>query len=122
MRIIITSIENMKNNIIVNCSTNIGILKGFWKGKNSPFLNSVYHVEFTLADIDCIDVLPKNKEDISVSLKNDAVFFNGICEDYDGEIHYIRFAYDWLQMIYIEENGEKINIGDNISFKLNYIQ
>ena len=50
------------------------------------------------------------------------VFFTGICEDYDGEIHYIRFAGDWLQMIYIEKNSHGINIGDNISFKLNYNQ
>lgn len=120
MRIIITAIENTENNIIVNCNTNIGILKGIWRGRNTPFQNYVYHVEFTLADIDC--VLPENKEDISVSLKNDTVFFNGICEDYDGEIHYIRFAHDWLQMIYIEENGEKINIRDNVSFTLNYNQ
>lgn len=122
MRIIITVIENMENNIIVNCNTNIGILKGIWRGRNTPFLNSVYHVEFALADIDYVDVLSENKEDISVSLKNDTVFFNGICEDYDGEIHYIRFAHDWLQMIYIEENGQEINSRDNISFTLNYNQ
>lgn len=94
MRIIITAIENTENNIIVNCNTNIGTIKGIWKGRNLPFLNVVYYVEFTLADIDCVNVLTENKEDMSVSLKNDIIFFKGICENYDGEIHYIRLADD----------------------------
>ena len=122
MRIIITEIENIKNNIIVNCNTNIGTLKGIWRGRNAPFLKVVYYVEFALSNVDCVNVLPENKEDISVSLKNDIIFFRGICEDYDSEINYIRFAEDWLQMIYIEENSQVINIGDNISFTLNYNQ
>lgn len=124
MKIIVNSIEHHGNNIIVICDSGIGTIKGIWCGRNSPLLNSVYHVEFTLADIDCkyIKVLPENKKCVSFSLKNDKVFFTGICEDYDGEIYYIRFADDCLQMIYIEESGQGINIGNNISFELNYNQ
>lgn len=123
MRIIVNKIEHINDNIIVICNSGIGTIKGIWRGKNPP-MNSVYHVEFTLADIDCghIKVLSENKDDISVSLKNDTVFFKGICKDYDGEIHYIRFAADWLQMIYIDGNNQEINIGDNILFELNYSQ
>ncbi len=122
MRIIVNKTEHIGGNIIVTCNSGIGTIKGIWCGKNPP-ANSVYHVEFTLADIDCehIKILSENKGGISVSLKNDIVFFKGICEDYDGEIHYIRFTGDWLQMIYIDGNAH-VNIGDNILFELNYNQ
>lgn len=123
MRIIVDKAEHISGNIIVTCNSGIGRIKGIWCGKNPPVPDSAYHVEFTLADIDCgnISVLHGNDSGISVSVKNDTILFSGICEDYDGEIYYIRFSCDWLQMIYIDGNAH-INNGDNILFKLNYNQ
>lgn len=71
MKIIVNSIAHHGDNIIVICDSCIGTIKGIWRGRNSPLSNFVYHVEFTLDDIDCehINVLSENKNDISVSLK-----------------------------------------------------
>lgn len=124
MRIIINTIEYQGDNIIVSCDLGIGILKGIWKGRNLPVLNFNYYVEFTLNDIDSehLKVLTKNQEHIFVSFKNDKVFFTGICENYDGEVHYIRLEDDWLQMIYIEGNNQSVNVGDNLLFWMDYRQ
>ena len=125
MQIIINNVEHQGDNIVVNCDLGIGILKGIWKGENPPILNSCYYVEFTLADIESnqTKVLPKNQECATfVNLQNDEVLFVGICENYDGEVYYIRFEDDWLQMLYIEESNQSIYVGDNLLFWMDYHQ
>ena len=93
MKITVSAIEKKQNDIIVTCKFDTGTLKGIWKGKTFPVLNLAYHVEFTFDDIDINHVkkIHDNQETISVDLKNDDVYFTGICETYDGEIHFIRF-------------------------------
>lgn len=124
MKITVSAIEKKQNDIIVTCKFDTGTLKGIWKGKTFPVLNLAYHVEFTFDDIDINHVkkIHDNQETISVDLKNDDVYFTGICETYDGEIHFIRFENGWLQMIYISENGQSIQPNDNILFWMKYSQ
>lgn len=125
MQIIINAIEYEGENIVVHCNLHIGMLKGIWKGKSPPILNSHYYVELTLDDLipQQVKALPKNKKYIiGVKAKNDDVLFAGICEDYDGEIYYIRFECDWLEMIAIKENIQSIRLEDNVLFWMNYHQ
>ncbi|MDE5737731.1 MAG: hypothetical protein K2H93_05130 [Oscillospiraceae bacterium] len=124
MRISVTAIEQQEENIIVICDLGIGMLKGIWKGKKLPVLNASYYVEFTLDDINYkhVKILPKSQEDISVTIKNNTIFFAGICEDYDGEVYYIRFEDDWLEMLCIEEDSQTVHVDDNILFWIDYHQ
>lgn len=125
MQIIINAIEYQEEDIIVNCDLDIGMLKGIWKGKSPPVLNSQYYVELTLDDLipEQIKTLSRNKKYIiGVSVKNDDMLFAGICEDYDGEIYYIRFECDWLEMIDIKEDAQSIYLEDNVLFWMDYHQ
>lgn len=124
MKISIDYAESIGDNIIAVCNSNIGTIRGIWCGKNLPSAKSVHYVEFSFDDIDCgnVKVLHGNAVDVSVSLKNNTVLFKGICEDYDGEVHFIRFADDWLQMIYIDGNNQIADVGDNVAFLLDYRQ
>ncbi|MDE6088391.1 MAG: hypothetical protein K2G25_08405 [Oscillospiraceae bacterium] len=125
MQIIINAIEYQEENIIVNCDLDIGMLKGIWKGKNPPVLNFHYYVELTLDDLipEQIKALPRNKKYlVGVKVKNNDVLFAGICEDYDGEIYYIRFACDWLEMIDVKEDAQSIHLEDNVLFWIDYHQ
>ena len=119
MRIKVISIFERNNIIVVECESSLGIFKGVWKSKTiRPCLNTSYSVEFTLADISYDEVEVSNAECVSVYSVDESVYFKGICDDYDGEIYYIRFADDWLQMLYIEEEKQHFNIADTISFCL----
>ncbi|MDE7094511.1 MAG: hypothetical protein K2O52_06340, partial [Oscillospiraceae bacterium] len=53
---------------------------------------------------------------------NNTIFFAGICEDYDGEVYYIRFEDDWLEMLCIEEDSQTVHVDDNILFWIDYHQ
>lgn len=124
MRIRITAVDYQEEHIIVSCDLGIGMLKGIWKGKDLPILNSDYDVEFTLKDMNSeqVKILTGTQENILVKIKDNNIFFTGICENYDEEIYDIRFADDWLQMISMKENCQSIHVDDKILFWMHYHQ
>ncbi len=121
MRILIKNIEYEESGIITTCNTEIGDIKGVWRGKTTPVINSICHIELNLQTIqsDQINVLHKSQDVPKVYCCNNCVFFKGICEDFD-EVYFIRFMQDWLEMLDFPSIENIIDIGDTVLFWTNY--
>ena len=124
MRIKVIGIVQKKDLTVVGCETDIGICHGVWRSRKIKAVpDKTYAAEFTLADISCEDVTKCGDDctdSAGVYMSDDTVCFRGVCEDYDGEVYYIRFADDWLQMLYIEEDEQHFRPGDMLFFRLRY--
>jgi hypothetical protein len=120
MLIKLLNIEKRGNVAVTECETDIGVFKGIWRSRQiKPVIGSTYHAELTLADISCDEVTKCSfGEKPSVYLLDEGVRLTAICEGYDGEVYFLRFADDWLQMLYIEEDNQHFATDDVLSFKL----
>lgn len=101
----------------------IGQIRGVWQGKTSPIVNDICHIELDIKNIysNQVKVLHLGVHDVTkVCCSYDEVVFKGICEEYDGEVYYIRFMIDWLEMLDIEGFNDIINIGDTVLFQTNF--
>ncbi|MBR5684213.1 MAG: hypothetical protein IKW96_13245 [Ruminococcus sp.] len=120
MLIKLLNIEKRGSITVAECETGIGVFRGIWRSRQiKPVPGSTYRAELTLADISCDEVTKHSSgEEPFVYLQGDGVRFTAICEEYDGEVYFLRFAEDWLQMLYIEEDEQHFAADDVLSFKL----
>ncbi len=120
MRIKLLNIEKRGSIIVTECETNIGVFKGIWRSRQiKPVLGNTYHVELTLADIAYDEVSKCNStEKPCFYTQGDNVRFIAVCEEFDGEVYFLRFADDSLQMLYIEEKEQHFVSNDVLSFEM----
>jgi len=112
----ITKIETENHLLFVTGSTHSGILKGIWKGDNSPVIGKSYQTELSFEIIDRKQVTVRQSQtDTEITIIDDKVRFTAICENFD-EIYFIRFSFDGLEMLEIENDDFTIREGDFISF------
>ena len=118
----VKQIEKTNDAIYVSGPTRCGYLKGAWKSDKEPVMGKRYDIELTFGkqngavDRSVITVLSRQtKSDISYS--EDRTIFTACCEDID-EIYYLRFSFDGLEMLDIENNDDTIQKGDMLSFSL----
>lgn len=122
MLIQIKSIQETENGLMVECLTNIGILKGIWKENEEIVIGNAYHVELSIDNPDNLqDITGKTyneypEERIYVFTNNNKVTFCGIVESKDEDVYYIRYASDWLDMIEIPKNAPQIPVDHYIEF------
>lgn len=121
MRIIIKKIGHDNNMTVVEGITNIGTIKGIWKDKNAPVLGNIYFVELNIEELhkNHVSIISDRIEQSRVYLKDEMVFFIGWCEDID-DVYFIRFTYDWIEMIEIVDNDIAIKKDDGILFRQKY--
>ncbi|MBQ7777005.1 MAG: hypothetical protein IJ379_13905 [Lachnospiraceae bacterium] len=121
MRIIIENIQKkLDNRIMVTCSTDIGKIKGNWKSHAVPRVGAEYHAELTLPPLkrEDISVLKERNLLPSVQVSSEGkVHFQGQCEVVDeDDIHVIRYAVDWIDMV--EISSVTIAEGDWVAFSM----
>lgn len=106
---------------VVEGITNIGTIKGIWKDKNAPVLGNIYFVELNIGELhkNHVSIISDRIEQSRVYLKDEIVFFIGWCEDID-DVYFIRFTYDWIEMIEIVDNDIAIKKDDGILFRQKY--
>ncbi len=120
MRILINEKRNINNKVIVSGTTDIGSIKGVWKSIKEPVIGEIYSVELNIDEIPKgqVSIISNKVEQSKVYIDGEYVCFIGRCEDVD-DVHYIRFANDWLEMIEIDAD-DIVKKGDYISFKQIY--
>ncbi|MEE5992026.1 MAG: hypothetical protein V3G42_02155 [Oscillospiraceae bacterium] len=110
----VTNIEN-STPFVTGC-TSCGILKGIWKDDTPPVLGKSYQIELSFQIMDRKQVtVNHSKTDAKIKIAGNQVIFTGICESID-EIYFIRFSFDGLEMLEIENDDFTIQEGDWISF------
>ena len=120
-----TKIENIKyvnDKIIVTCNLEIGQIRGVWRGKTPPVLNCISYIELDIKNVNSNiekSMYSKMYNTTNVCCIFSEVYFKGICEDCDGEVYYMRFMVDWLEMLDIEDFNYAINVGDTVIFRAN---
>ena len=122
MRAIIETVEHADGKIIVTCNVKIGQIRGVWRGKTPPVVNDIVQIELYIKKVCPYKVKEASSEmydETYVYCTINEIVFKGICEDYDGEVYYIRFMVDWLEMLDIEDFNYKISIGDTVLFQAN---
>lgn len=118
----IYKIEKADNSFIVTGETSCGNIKGIWKSKDEPVSGKSYNIEISFglktASVSRDDILIDNKRtESAVSIRDGKNFFAVLCEDID-EIYYIRFSFDGLAMLDIENDDHTIRKGDFLTFLL----
>lgn len=122
MKLQIKSIRQSDKGILAECLTNIGILKGIWKGNEEIVIGNTYNVEldiikyYNLKDVSNRSYNEYPEERICVFTDNNKVTFCGIVESKDEDVYYIRYASDWIDMIEIPENSPQIPVDHYIEF------
>lgn len=121
MKIVIKDVENNRGHYIVVAETQIGVIKGIWKGKNKPDIGDTYFAELDMDDIECSNIEIVTVPDImpSVYCEGDTCYFCGICENAD-EIYIVRFDVDWIEMVGITNDDKRIHEGDKIFFSQSF--
>lgn len=122
MKIQVRSIQNTKNGLMAECLTNIGIIKGIWKSNAEIVIGNIYHVELSVDHsynfkdntLTHYDEYPEER--IHVFTDNNKVTFCGIVESKDEDVYYIRYAFDWIDMIEIPKEDTLIPIDHYIEF------
>ena len=114
----VTRREKENDLIIVYGKTCIGKLKGIWKGRDMPEVMS-YHIELSFGDIERKEVtINDTVENADMKIECDKVIFTAECEDIDDDVYYMRFSYDGLEMLCIENDDHTIKKGDIVSFSI----
>ena len=104
---------------IVTGRTSVGRVKGIWKYEEPPVIGQAYHVELSI-DYPCeADIVKKKKMFPSVVLVEETAIFQGICEDMDEDVYYVRFDVDWLEMMDIHVFASQKKKGEYLSFSAN---
>ncbi|WP_295088286.1 hypothetical protein [Ruminococcus sp.] len=124
MRIKLLNIEKHGGITVAECETSIGVFKGIWRSRQiKPLIGNIYQAELTLADIACEEVKKcSSAENPCLYLQGDEVRFIAICEEFDGEVYFLRFADDWLQMLFIEKDDKHFAANDVLSFEMSWEQ
>ena len=116
----ITKIEAENNITLISGNTGIGRIKGLWKSKEIPVIGKHYQIELDFGIIDrSLITIHNEPTEASSEIIEDGVIFTAECEDID-EIYYLRFAFDGLEMLDIEQDDFTIKKGDYISFSLRF--
>ncbi|MCM1057160.1 MAG: hypothetical protein NC517_06085 [Firmicutes bacterium] len=116
MRFVIDKAERQNDMTLVTGKTSVGTIKGIWKYRELPVINDSYHIELKI-DHPCERRIPQGAQAIPyVCLEKEQVIFQGVCEDIDEEVYYIRLDTDWLEMLEINTVDSNKKIGDLISF------
>ncbi len=116
MRFVVDKVEQQGYMTLVTGETSVGVIQGIWKYREPPIVGNNYHIELSI-DCPCEIAVPKKTGRTSyVNLHCDKVIFNGICEDIDEDVYYLRFDIDWLEMLDIQYIASKKKMGDFISF------
>ena len=118
----IYKIEKADNSLIVTGETSCGTIKGMWKSNDEPVSGKSYNIEISFglktASVSRDDILIDNKRtESAVSIRDGKNFFAVLCEDID-EIYYIRFSFDGLAMLDIENDDHTIRKGDFLTISL----
>jgi len=112
----VTDIQNQNGIPFVMGCTFCGTFKGIWKSDAPPVLGKSYQIELSFPIIDRKQVIVNHsKADAEIRIVDNQVIFTGICESID-EIYFIRFSFDGLEMLEIENDDFTIQEGDWISF------
>ena len=123
MLFIIQKIDNTDDAVIVTGETHCGIIKGIWKSKTiRPVTGTSYNIELTfglsIAAIDRSDVtIEPAQMKAAVSITDGRVRFTGLCETVE-DIYFIRFSFDGLEMLDIENDDHTIKEGNYLTFSL----
>lgn len=121
MQLIISDIQHENDSVIVYGMTEIGVIKGIWKYKEAPVLCKPYSVELSFKEFyKQISVKQDKNVYAEIRVSDNTVYFCGMCEDIDGDLYYVRFANDWLEMVEISEICDKVEKGDCVSFSVKY--
>ena len=118
----IYKIEKADNSFIVTGETSCGTIKGIWRSKDEPVIGKSYNVEISFgiktSSVSRDDILiDKNQTKSAVNIRGGKNCFAVLCEDID-EIYYIRFSFDGLAMLDIENDDHTIRKGDFLTFSL----
>ena len=114
----ITEIQNENDIILVSGETLTGRIKGIWKADGlSPAVGASYQIEldFGIIDRNTVTINPDAK-DASTEILNDSVSFTALCESID-EIYFLRFSFDGLEILEIENDDFTIQEGDFLTFE-----
>ena len=115
-------IEKTDNSFIVTGETSCGTIKGIWKSNDEPVSGKSYNIEITFGlkkssvSRDHI-LIDKNQTESAVSISDGKNCFAVLCEDID-ESYYIRFSFDGLAMLDIENDDHTIRKGDFLTISL----
>jgi len=116
MRFLIEKIEQQEYMTFVTGKTSVGTIKGIWKYAEQPVVGNQYHIELSIDAPHDINSLQKMQCFPSVCLDYEEVIFQGICEDMDENVYYLRFDMDWLEMLDVQTASVKKQIGDFVLF------
>lgn len=123
MRFVIDEIEVQMYVTYVAGRTAVGTIKGIWHDANAPVLGQDYHVELSIyepVDVEVSNTMRSKNRRPSTHFDGQNVVFQGICEDIDDVVYYVRFDLDWLEMIEIKELAVIYQKGEFMSFSARY--
>ena len=114
----VTTIEIKNNLILVSGRTDTGTIKGIWKADRlSPVIGKSYQIELDFGTADRKNVIVnKNVTAVSTELINEKVRFTALCESIE-DIYFLRFSFDGLEMLEIENDDFTIKEGDFLTFE-----
>ncbi len=117
-------IEKTDNSFIVTGETSCDTIKGIWRSKDEPVSGKSYNIEISFgiktSSVNRDDILTDNtRTEPAVSIRDGKNCFAVLCEDID-ESYYIRFSFDGLAMLDIENDDHTIRKGDFLTFSLSY--
>lgn len=114
----VTTIEIKNNLILVSGRTDTGTIKGIWKADRLlPVIGKSYQIELDFGTADRKNVIVnKNVTAVSTELINEKVRFTALCESIE-DIYFLRFSFDGLEMLEIENDDFTIKEGDFLTFE-----
>lgn len=116
MRLLVYEINHQADRIIISGITSRGTIRGIWKDKTEPVVDTAYHVELSIDHLTESDIEQCTPHAPMVSANGDMVTFQGICETIDEDVYFVRYDTDWLDMIEVSETTSPKKAGDFISF------
>ena len=119
MRFEIDEVTQHGHMTIVAGRNSVGRLKGIWKYELPPVIGKGYHVELSIDSPCQADIVQKKRVSPSIYFVEDTVIFQGICEDMDEDVYYIRFDIDWIEMLDINTIASQKKKGEYLSFSAN---
>ena len=123
MKFVIDEIEVQMCVTYVAGRTTVGTIKGIWHDAAAPVIGQDYHVELSIyepVDVEISDTKRSAKQCPSTHFDGENVVFQGICEDTDDAVYYVRFDLDWLEMIECKALAVLYKKGEFISFSARY--
>lgn len=119
MRLLIYEIYRQTDSIVISGATPLGTIKGVWKDREAPAIDTVYHAELIIDHLTELGSEHSAPPAPGVSTEGNIVTFQGICEAMDEDVYFVRFDIDWLEMIDISELASPKKEGDFILFSAN---